>query len=131
MKASNLTLSLMLCGAVACGGGADDVDTLPKRGDLVTDPTILDVKIYADTDERVVAISASDPGGSSNLAGCEVTANGVERVGTFSSAGCLVARDLSDGWQLGQSYVIEVLVSNGTGGFTMATVRAAVVGIGN
>jgi hypothetical protein len=29
-------------------------------------------------------------------------------------------------WQIGQSYVFEVLVSNGTGGFTMANVRAVV-----
>jgi hypothetical protein len=116
-------------GAAACSAGW--VDSLPKRGDLVSDPTILDVKAYADTDERVIGISASDPGGSGNLAGCQITANGVERVGTFSHALCYVRGPGPDAWQIGRSYVIDVLVSNGTGGFTMATVRVAVEQFGN
>lgn len=132
MKAHNLFLSFLACSAGACGGEtADQVDSLPKRGDQASDPTILDVKAYADPDERVIGISASDPGGSGNLAGCEVTANGVERVGTFSNALCYVMGPGPDAWQIGKSYVIEVLVSNGTGGFTMATVKVAVEQVAN
>ena len=119
-----------LCGLVllaACTGGREGEgdDMLPKRGERATDPTIVSATVQCEAStgtllEVGVRVSASDPGGLSNLSTCTGTIAGVDGDATFGEGGCRahVKRPCT----VGQAFVVDVLVANKTGGFTQASV---------
>ena len=119
-----------LCGLVvlaACMSGREDEgnDVLPKRGERMTDPTILSAIVQCEAStgtllEVGIRVSASDPGGVSNLGTCTGTIAGIEGGATFGEGGC--AAHVKRPCTVGQAFVVTVLVANKTGGFTEASV---------
>jgi len=115
---------LVLLGA--CAGNRDEgSDTLPKRGERMTDPTIVSAAASCESGEHAtkdigVSVNASDPGGEMNLKSCAATIAGVTVESLIGEFGChvLVARPCTPG----QTFVIDLLVANDTGGFTEASV---------
>ena len=111
----------------ACVGGRDDEgnDVLPKRGERATDPTIVSSTAScqpnaATTLDVAVRTMASDPGGITNLGTCATTIAGVTGEMTFSEGICNTV--VKQPCMHGETFVVDVLVSNETGGFTRASV---------
>ena len=98
---------------------------LPKRGERSTDPTIVSASASCEggshaTLDVAVRVAASDPGGVANLGTCAATIAGATTEEAFGEGSCVayVGRPCTPG----QVFVIELLVSNDTGGFTDASV---------
>jgi hypothetical protein len=126
-------LSLVGCGGddgVGSGG-----DSLPKRGEMASDPTI--VAATASCSEGIfipdqpprtptlsVRVAASDPAGQENLGNCiGETASSTDQddFGSGSAGSCSLS--FSVACTVGQSYVVDLTVSNATGGVTTASVK--------
>jgi hypothetical protein len=113
---------------IACGGGGgaeSSVDTLPKRGERATDPTIVSATAGCTGDLMfkglVVQIDASDPA-PSNLGSCAATFGADMGQGMFSASGrCTV--ELTRDCGVGTDYVVDLTISNKTGGVTVASVK--------
>jgi hypothetical protein len=130
-----LTVVLFATMAAACasddnGGGGSGDDSLPKRGELSTDPTIVSAAARCTTNGitpdkfLVVDIRASDPMGETNLGSCAMNVGSATDQSGFSESGCYL--DLrSVACQVGSSYTVGITVSNSTGGVTTASVTLA------
>jgi hypothetical protein len=123
------TMQLLVLGlgvATACGGGADSsLDTLPKRGERATDPTIVSASAGCTGELMfkglVVRIDASDPA-PSNLGSCAVM-NG-EKMGQgifIENVRCEVSFEQE--CVVDADYVVDLTVSNRTAGITVASVK--------
>jgi hypothetical protein len=119
-----LFLSLSVVGCTDDSKGSA-LDTLPKRGERATDPTIVSA-VATCTGELmfkglVVLIDASDPA-SANLGTCAATSDVTTAQGTFTTSGrCEV--DLVRECVVGTDYVVDLTISNKTGGVTTATIK--------
>ena len=106
-------------------------DTLPKRGETQADPTILSATSQCisglGTYRAVgVTISASDLRGNPNLGTCERTLAGVSASGEFNqNATCYVEIELqsTECFDGRADFVVDLVVSNESGGFTTASLR--------
>jgi hypothetical protein len=113
----------------ACGSGTekdtDGDDTLPKRGELATDPTIVGATAGCDGELMfkglVVYIAASDPMGVANLGACVATIDDTTHQSSFDGSRCVI--DLSPACTLGTEYAVDITASNRTGGVTTASVK--------
>ena len=116
---------LLLLGACT-GEGDGGGDTLPKRGERMTDPTIVSATASCEsgsgaTKDVGVQVNATDPGGAMNLKSCSATIAGVTEESGIGEFGCslLVHRPCT----VGETFVVDLLVANDTGGFTDASVK--------
>jgi hypothetical protein len=106
------------------GNGGDDV--LPKRGEMVGDPTIVSAVAKCHTPAGAspfwwIEVSASDPKGNQNLGMCATTVGEVTEQQIFDEdAGCKIA--FLEPCAAGEMKTVKILVSNETGGVTTATV---------
>lgn len=122
-----LGLALAACaddGGVEGNGG----DSLPKRGEMVTDPTIVSATARCTTGEGVgsgptveVHVAASDPAGKDNLGTCAGTTGAISDQDTFGESGCYVY--LPQACVAGEVKVVGLTVSNDKGGVTTASVK--------
>ena len=141
---------LVLClglAAAACasddgggGGGGTGEDTLPKRGELASDPTIVSAAARCSScgftdclgsdpmNSHVrVRIDASDPMGASNLGSCAGTLGSITDQDTYgdgNSGGCAVY--FQTPCTPGGSITVGLTVANDTGGVTTASVKLTV-----
>ncbi|HEY5926366.1 MAG TPA: hypothetical protein VIV11_31990 [Kofleriaceae bacterium] len=116
---------LLLASACASDRGEGE-DTLPKRGERANDPTIVSASAHCVALTGValtlrVRIGASDPGGMTNLGACAATfaGNTVESL-FLQPPSCEV--DVERSCTSGETFVVEVMATNQTGGFTSASV---------
>ncbi len=126
--------SIALCAlfaVTACddGGTTPGRDALPKRGERATDPTVITITatcwLSVSPPPVVIEILGSDPMGDLNLGTCQVTLDGRVEDGQFGDASddaTCAASFATNGCAGGASHVVDVLVSNKTGGFTQASV---------
>jgi hypothetical protein len=123
-----LGLSLAAC---AGDGGGDGNDALPKRGERTGDPTIVSATASCglggsgSTPTFFVKIDATDPMGKMNLGTCSATYAGTTDQGSFGEFGCNL--QVAHVCQAGDTAVVDMVVSNDTGGVTTASVRLPVV----
>jgi hypothetical protein len=119
-------VALTLAGC-ASNGSASGEDVLPKRGERATDPTIVaaTAHCYPAADGQPayldVVIDASDPAGRANLGTCAATVDGMsdrDSFGDSESCYCHVVTPCS----AGQTFTVDMTVSNSTGGITTASV---------
>lgn len=125
-----LVLGLSLVGCGSDGGE----DSLPKRGEMAADPTI--VAATASCNEEIsipgqppgtpnlqVRVTASDPAGQDNLGNCIGETGASSDQGSFgsgSAGSCFL--EFSVACTVGKSYVVDLTVSNAKGGVTTASV---------
>jgi hypothetical protein len=122
------------------GGGGGGGDTLPKRGERATDPTIVSAAAScaacggtictgsdpANSHVRV-RVDASDPMGAANLGTCAGTLAGIMDQGAHGDGGgssCYLHFKLA--CMPGQVHTVALTVSNATGGVTTASVKLTV-----
>ena len=138
MKAAlGLVLGLALVGCSDGGEGSGE-DSLPKRGDLTTDPTIVAATARCESDDGgggggggggvpavtklAVTVAATDTAGQNNLGNCiGVTTASTDDGGGFSEGGSCYLR-FSIPCTKQTPYVVDLTVSNATGGVTTASV---------
>ncbi len=131
------------CASDDSGGSGSGDDTLPKRGELATDPTIVSAAANcgcggeicdgtpgsANTHVRV-RVAASDPMGVSNLGNCAGTLSGITDQDSYGdgSAGsdCYLYFQTPTACAAGQVHTVALTVSNDTGGVTTASVKVTV-----
>ena len=111
---------------VGCSGGAeggDGIDELPKPGEMSGDPTIVSASAGCELthSELVILIAGSDPMGVDNLGTCAATRDDAMFNGSFDGDTCAVY--LGTPCAAGDTYLVELTVSNETGGVTTATVE--------
>ena len=110
-------------------------DSLPKRGEMTNDPTIVAATASCVRDEislpdqppgtpnLLVRVAASDPAGQENLGACiGETASSTDQgsFGSGSAGSCYL--DFEVACTVGKTYVVDLTVSNATGGVTTASV---------
>lgn len=129
------------CASDEDGGAGSGDDTLPKRGELATDPTIVSAVAScgcggeictpdsANTHVRV-RVAASDPMGVSNLGNCAGTLAGITDQDSYGdgSAGsdCYLYFQTPTACAAGQVHTVALTVSNDMGGVTTASVKVTV-----
>ncbi len=141
---SKWILVVALLGACASddnGGAGSGEDTLPKRGELATDPTIVsavascscsgeicDGTPGAETSHVRVRVAASDPMGVGNLGNCAGTLSGITDQDSYGdgSAGSDCYLYFQTTCMAGQVHTVALTVSNDTGGVTTASVKVTV-----
>lgn len=125
MRMLQLGCLSMLFVACSDGGGGGSVDTLPKRGERATDPTIVSASASCEGELMfkglVVVIDATDPT-AANLGTCAATADAIVAQGMFSMGGRCLA-ELSHDCAIGTDYVVDLTIANKTGGVTTASVK--------
>lgn len=126
MKATCLVFCVALS---ACGGDdgtGDTDDTLPKRGERDTDPTIVAVTAGCEftVSQLKISVSAADPAGVSNLASCAVMVANQGDANTDFDAGDSTCYLYLPGGSctVGMTYKLDLTVSNKTAGVTTASV---------
>ena len=130
----NIALVLMVA---ACGSsGSSGSDTLPKRGERSTDPTIVSATAHCggqfgtpntppDPNTTTVEISGTDPMGGSNLGTCAGMLDAATNQATFNTSGnCYV--EIQYACTSGMTKVFDLTVSNKSGGVTSASVTLKV-----
>lgn len=128
-------LALSACASDDGGGGAGaGNDTLPKRGEVSTDPTIVSATAYCSTggdggsasDSYIeVKVAGSDPMGQPNLGTCAATIDSVTDQDSFgSSSSCYLY--IKSACQVGQVHTVGLTISNDTGGVTTASVKLTI-----
>jgi hypothetical protein len=119
-----LGVALAACGS-GTGKDTDADDTLPKRGELSTDPTIVAATALCEGELMfkglTVIISASDPMGAANLGACAATNEDTTHQSIFEGSRCVV--DLTPTCVVGTEYAVDITVSNLTAGVTTASVK--------
>ena len=133
MKAAlGLVLGLALVGCSDGGEGSGE-DSLPKRGEKTTDPTIVAATATCTSEDGApgtplvsrlaVRVAATDAGGQENLGNCIGETSASTDQGTFGSgsAGTCYLEFATACTKL-SPYVVDVTVSNSTGGVTTASV---------
>jgi hypothetical protein len=113
------------CGGNGDGGGDSSLDTLPKRGERATDPTIVSAAARCSGELMfkglVVQIDASDPA-PSNLGSCAVMNGDKMGQGIFSqNVRCAVS--FAQDCVVDADYVVDLTVSNKSAGITVASVK--------
>jgi hypothetical protein len=139
---SRWLLAFVFVGACASddgGGAGDGDDTLPKRGELATDPTIVSAvancscggEICSGGTENThvrVRVAASDPEGVSNLGNCAGTLAGITDQDSYGdgSAGSDCYLYFKTACVANQSHTVALTVSNDTGGVTTASIKVTI-----
>ena len=124
---------LLVCAlALGCGGdgnGGDGDDSLPKRGERDTDPTIvsatIDCIVEGTASSAEIRIAATDPMGTANLGTATVMFEGMTDVDAgFSSGSANTSYHAFDvPCARGTTYTVDITVSNNTGGVTTASTK--------
>jgi hypothetical protein len=134
-------LGLVLAACADDGGsmgpGSGD-DTLPKRGELATDPTIVSAtaRCSACASEECfgsdpanshirVRVDASDMGGSANLGSCAGTMAALSDQDSYEGGTCSLF--FKTPCTAGSPVTVGLTVSNDKGGVTTASVKLTVV----
>lgn len=129
-------VTFLVLAASACasdgvaGGGGDGDDTLPKRGEMASDPTI----VSATADCHVangptspaaveVNVDASDPMGQANLGSCAAVIGDETDQGGFGEGDSCYLYFQNMMCTAGETILVDLTVSNQTGGVTTASVR--------
>lgn len=136
MKAAlglGFVLGLALVGC-SDGGEGSGADSLPKRGELTSDPTIVAATASCDSDDGgpggtplvkhlSVRVAATDAAGQENLGNCVgATAASTDdsSFGSGSSGTCYLS--FSTVCTAQTAYVVDLTVSNARGGVTTASI---------
>jgi hypothetical protein len=135
-------LALTACGSDDNGPAGDGKDTLPKRGELSGDPTIVsataqcswgndDVPAPGDLPKYIeLKVAGSDPAGQPNLGTCSVTMNSVSDQDSFgTSSNCYMYLNKGSTCNAGEVATFGITVSNDTGGVTTASVKLTVAAV--
>jgi hypothetical protein len=143
MKTTLLVLGLGMV-LVACAddggtGAGSGNDTLPKRGELATDPTIVSATARCSCGGEIcsggdpgtshvrVRVDGSDPDGVSNLGSCAGTLGGVMDQGSYEGgSACTLYFKTPAPCAAGGVHTVGITVSNDTGGVTTASVKLTV-----
>lgn len=124
---------LLACSSDGAGSGED---TLPKRGEMATDPTIVSAVARCScgglvcdvgspqTSHISVRVNASDPMGS-NLMSCAGMIGAASDQGGFAGD-CRLEIMAPAPCALGQTHTVDLTVANATGGVTTASVNLTV-----
>lgn len=141
------TTILMVCLGWALAGCADDGgggagsgnDTLPKRGQVASDPTIVSATAQCScggntcpggdprTSHVRVIVFGSDMAGASNLGSCAGTLLDVMAQGGYNgAAACALYFKTPSPCAVGSSHAVGITLSNDTGGVTTASVKLTV-----
>jgi hypothetical protein len=141
MKRTAFISMTLVMALVACGGGTGSGDDmLPKRGEMASDPTIVSATAHCGPEVSdggsadlmnyiTVRIDGSDPAGASNLGSCAATLDAASDQGSYgsgSSSACYA--EMMHSCTVGMQAVIDLTVSNKTGGVTTASVSLTVGG---
>jgi hypothetical protein len=104
----------------------DGVDTLPKRGEMSTDPTIVSATAACSGELMfeglTIRVDATDAMGISNLATCAITVESVTKQGTFIGSGSCIPT-LGPTCIVGTEYLAAITIASKTGGVTTAQVK--------
>jgi hypothetical protein len=141
MKTTLLVLGLGLGGLLgACaddggsGGAGSGNDTLPKRGERTTDPTIVSATARCSCGGEVctgsdpqnayihVSVAGSDPSG--HLGTCAGTLDAVMDQGSYDGGSCGLY--FKTACTVGKPVTVGLTVANETGGVTTASVKLTV-----
>jgi len=118
-------LGLLGCAVDEREGGGKD--TLPKRGVVATDPTIIAATATCGAsssgfDSVGISVTASDMGGNTNLGTCQVKIAGASEVGEFNSSnGTCYAIFENTACNASSSFIVDLVIANESGGFTTAS----------
>jgi hypothetical protein len=115
-------------GLIGCSGsdGADDGnDTLPKRGERTTDPTIVSATAACSGELMykglLIRVDGTDAMGLENLSTCAATAESATSQGIFTSRGtCFM--ELTPTCAVGAAYQASLTIASKTGGVTTAAI---------
>lgn len=143
---AGLGLGLFGCASDDGGGAGGGDDTLPKRGEMASDPTIVSATAKCstcDSEECIglpdgppptndyvrVHVNASDPMGDTNLGTCAGMLSNISDEDTYSdgsgsSSACNMFFKLA--CTAGQVHTVRITVANETGGVTTASVKLTV-----
>ena|SRR5688572_7819685 len=133
MKTLFLVLGVLVAGCASDGAG-EGGDTLPKKGDAASDPTIVSATARCMDDGVVIEgqppppktltirVAASDPMGEDNLGSVTVAVSGEMDIDQFYEGGATSYHPLDAACTAGTSYVLDITVANKTGGVTTASV---------
>ncbi len=135
-----ILLGVTLAACSSDAGGNDGADTLPKRGEVATDPTIVSATARcASCGGEIcdgnsppnsyvgVKVASSDPKGATNLGTCAGTLGNNSDQDTYGdgrNSGCELFFKLPCAPL--QVHVVDLTVSNKTGGVTSASVKLTV-----
>lgn len=115
---------------VSCSDGEDALDTLPKRGERTTDPTIVSAAAGCSGELMfkglVVRIDATDST-AANLGTCAAAFDGATALGTFVETTSRCVAQLTRDCVVETDYVVDLTISNKTGGVTTASVKLRAV----
>lgn len=133
-----LGLVLAACADDGGGGAGDGNDTLPKKGEVATDPTIVSAtarcapcggEICSGSDPANshvrVRVDASDMGGASNLGTCAGTMAALSDQDTYDGGSCNLF--FKTPCTAGSPVTVGLTVSNDKGGVTTASVKLTIV----
>ncbi len=151
MKSQWLIAIAMGCGFAACtsdsGGAGNGGDTLPKRGQLASDPTIVSATARCSPVQGGggggggtggggtsttstgfdLEIAGSDPQGAANLGTCAATLGTVSDQQTFATSGtCYLYLDTNTACTAGTTVTVGLTVGNKTAGVTTASVKLTI-----
>lgn len=135
-----LGLALAACASDEGGGGVGNGgDTLPKRGEMATDPTIVSATARCSCGGEVcsggdpqngyvsVRVDGTDPKGQGNLATCAGTLAAVSDQGTYGEGNaCSLYFKVATPCAVGSSVTVGLTVANDSGGVTTASVKLAI-----
>lgn len=126
------------CASDDNGGAGSGEDTLPKRGELASDPTIVSAVASCSCGGEIcdgtpgseasnvrVRVAASDPMGVSNLGNCAGTLEGITDQDSYGD-GSDCNLYFQTPCMAGQVHTVALTVSNDTGGVTTASVKVTV-----
>jgi hypothetical protein len=138
LMALGLGLVLAACADDGGTGAGSGNDTLPKRGELATDPTIVSATARCSCGGEIcsggdpgtshvrVRVDGSDPNGVMNLGTCAGTLGDVMDQGSYTSSVCTLYFKTPAACVVGSVHTVGLTVSNDTGGVTTASVKLTV-----
>lgn len=139
LLAMGFGLVLAACADDGGTGAGSGNDTLPKRGELASDPTIVSATARCSCGGEIcsggdpgtshvrVRVDGSDPNGASNLGTCAATLGDVMDQGSYDgSSACTLYFKTPAACAAGAVHTVGITVSNDTGGVTTASVKLTV-----
>ncbi|MBA3460223.1 MAG: hypothetical protein H0T46_09710 [Deltaproteobacteria bacterium] len=138
LLALGLGVALAACADDGGSGAGSGNDTLPKRGELASDPTIVSATARCSCGGEIcsggdpgnshvrVRVDGSDPNGASNLGTCAGTLGDVMDQGSYSGSACTLYFKTPSACATGAVHTVGITVSNDTGGVTTASVKLTV-----
>jgi hypothetical protein len=138
LLALGLGMVLVACADDGGGGAGSGNDTLPKRGELASDPTIVSATARCSCGGEIcsggdpgtshvrVRVDGSDPEGVMNLGTCAGTLGEVTDQGSYTSNVCTLYFKTPSPCAAGGVHTVGITVSNDTGGVTTASVKLTV-----